>query len=326
MREKLTPYLKKLAHHPGIERQYVMQESGGHQTSYNDPLLEDEHEVVKGLVHKYPNRALIKVSYQCAAHCRFCTRIRQIGNASGTLKQPDLLKIKNYLEHHPEIEDVILSGGDPFLTPKLTLSLLELIWPIKSVKVMRIGSRLALQAPKSIKNVMVKEVLAKIKEIGKRKPFYILLHVNHPDELSEEAILAIKSLKNSSGATLLSQTVFLQGVNMDFNVLHQLFKQLYFTGVIPYYLYHCDQVKGLEKFTGDIEVEKSIMRKLRTSLSGIAYPTYIVDLEEDFGKFPVDLGMVITKGKKAKRCDQAHGHQEQYAVQLESDYTDKSRI
>lgn len=291
MREKITPYLKNLIALPGIAEQYQVN-TNQIQNNYNDPLMEDEYEIVKGLIHKYKNRALIKVSYQCAAHCRFCTRIRQIGNKSGTLSINDINKISAYLKSHPEIEDVILSGGDPFLTPKLTSKILDKITEINTVKVLRIGSRLALQSPKSFQSKLITELLLKVKKISKKKPFFILLHVNHPNELTTEVVSTIKQIKEESGATLLSQTVFLNEINTDFDTLSKLFKTLYFNGVLPYYIYHCDNVKGLEKFAGNIEQEKEIMRQLRDELSGISLPTYIVDLENDKGKYPVDLEMI----------------------------------
>jgi len=116
-----------------IAKQYVKTAAETNFEDYNDPLMEDSHEVVKGLVHKYKNRALIKVSYQCAAHCRFCTRIRQIGRPEGTLSDDNITDITAYLRQHPEIEDVILSGGDPLVTPKLTINLLEQLQDIASV-------------------------------------------------------------------------------------------------------------------------------------------------------------------------------------------------
>jgi lysine 2,3-aminomutase len=297
MKEKLTPHLKELIGSLGISKQYVIDPSEISAT-YNDPLMEDSHEVVKGLIHKYKNRALIKVSYQCAAHCRFCTRIRQIGEPSGTLTEVDIENIISYLKNHPEIEDVILSGGDPFLTPKITGELLSKLSTIDSVKVIRIGTRLPLQSPKSFKSLLIKNLLREIKEISITKPFYVLIHVNHPDELTQESISAIKKIKQQSGTTLLSQTVFLNDVNIDFDTLYALFTKLYFSGVTPYYIYHCDSVKGIERYVGNIETEKEIMRKLRDALSGIAYPTYIADLENEYGKYPFDLEIIKTTNNK----------------------------
>jgi lysine 2,3-aminomutase len=294
MKEKLTPYLKAISHKESIAKQYLINstEIGFHD--YNDPLMEDAHEVVKGLIHKYKNRALIKVSYLCAAHCRFCTRIRQIGNPEGELQKDDIINIVNYLIEHPEIEDVILSGGDPFLTPKKTAILLEEINKIESVKVLRIGTRLPLQSPKSFNSKSISQLLDVIDKISINKPFYILLHAEHPDELTKEAIASINIIRKKTRTILLSQTVFLEGINIDLDILYSLFKKLYFVGVTPYYIYHCDSVNGLEHFVGDIEVEKEIMRRLRDTLSGIACPTFVADLENEYGKYPFDLEIIKT--------------------------------
>lgn len=294
MKEKLTPYLRKLSRLESIQKQYVVQEGAYTGREYNDPLMEDSHEVVKGLIHKYRNRALIKVNYLCAAHCRFCTRIRQIGNPAGTLKEGEPELIIQYLQEHPEIEDVILSGGDPLLSPAVTSRLLELLLQLDSVKVIRIGTRLALQSPASLQAQSIQSTLNLIAEVRKQKPFYLLLHVEHPDELTEEAVEAIKMMQQRTGAILLSQTVFLEGINIDFDILYRLFRSLYFIGVTPYYLYHCDKVAGLENFEGDMEKEIAIVRRLRSELSGIACPLFIVDIENGYGKLPVDLGLMCT--------------------------------
>jgi len=294
MKEKLTPYLKALTHKESIAKQYLIDTEKIESQDYNDPLMEDAHEVVKGLVHKYNNRALIKVSYFCAAHCRFCTRIRQIGNPEGELQREDIKNILHYLVEHPEIEDVILSGGDPFLTPKKTEILLEEINKIESVKVIRISTRLPLQSPKSFESKSISQLLDIIDKISINKPFYILLHLEHPDELTKEAITSINIIKQKTSTILLSQTVFLEGINIDLDILYSLFKKLYFLGVTPYYIYHCDSVNGLEQYVGDIKVEKEIMRRLRDTLSGIACPTFVADLENEYGKYPFDLEIIKT--------------------------------
>ncbi len=292
MREKTTPYLRSIAVSASIADQYYISESEPFaDDTYNDPLHEDDHEVVKGLVHKYSNRALIKVSYQCAAHCRFCTRIRQIGNAEGTLTDDNINNIITYLYQHPEIDDVILSGGDPFYTAKLTYQLLQQLKEINSIKVFRIGTRLPLQLPEAFQSDAVQLLLSLIDEIAKRRPFYILLHINHPDELTEQALATIAMLR-SHKVTLLSQTVFLKGINDNYKTLHQLYTQLHYTGVIPYYLYHCDAVKGIQHFAVDIEKEKEIATQLTATLSGIACPTYIIDVEDGHGKIPVPLNFI----------------------------------
>lgn len=291
MKEKLTPYLKELqADAAAIARQYIpgAEEAQLEQNVYDDPLMEDEHEVVPGLVHKYPNRALVKVSYQCAAHCRFCTRIRQIGSAAGTLTETDIDNIVVYLHNHPQIDDVILSGGDPLYTARLTMQLLVRLRNVANIKVMRIGTRLPLQSPGSFDTPLLQQLLALIDDIGRQKPFYILLHINHPAELTDDALRVIAMLRQHR-VTLLSQTVFLKGVNVSFEVMYELFTCLYHAGVMPYYLYHCDAVKGIQHFAGSIDEETEIATRLAAALSGIACPTYVVDVQHGYGKIPVPL-------------------------------------
>lgn len=289
MNQKFTPYLEKQFSNPQIAEQYkILPHDILNKFEHLDPLEEDSHQPVKGLVHKYENRALIKVSYRCAAHCRFCTRIRQIGTNEGDLKSDDdIPNIIHYIKMHPEITDVILSGGDPLYTPKQTIEILDQLSKIQSVKVIRIGTRLPVHNPVSFKSPLVKQVLEKVKEIAEIKPFYILIHFEHPDEVTEETIQVIRQLK-SIGVTLLSQTVFLKGINNNYDTLKELFEKLYWNGVTPYYIYRCDYVQGLEHFVCDMKQEIEIMTELRKVLSGIAYPTYIVDVEGK-GKIPVPL-------------------------------------
>lgn len=290
MQQKFTKYLEEQFSNPSIAKQYLIEENDIlFRYESLDPLCEDTHQPVKGLIHKYDNRALIKVSYRCAAHCRFCTRIRQIGTADGDLKEEaSIPNIMNYIKAHPEITDVILSGGDPLYTPKQTLLILEELEQIDSVKVIRIGTRLPIHNPKSFDTLLLKSVLDKIAAIQKKKPFIVLVHVEHPDEITPEAIAVFQQLKQT-GATLLSQSVFLKGINNDLQVLKTLFEKLYWNGVMPYYMYRCDYVQGLEHYVCDMNEEIAIMTELRTMLSGIAYPTYIVDVEGK-GKIPVPLG------------------------------------
>lgn len=284
MKEKLTPHLRSLLQHESVRLQY--EKHPDEPELFNDPLEEEKHERVKGLVHKYPNRALIKVSYLCAAHCRFCTRIRQIGTKEGNLTEEDILRIAEYLRSHPEIDDVILSGGDPFYTPQIALRLLELIREIESVKIIRLGTRMPLQSPASFKTVPIRKLLDMLDDISQQKPVYVLLHVEHPDELNEEVLELIRQFRRRR-FSMLSQTVFLKDINDDFEVLYKLFRTLYHHGVMPYYLYHCDRVDGLERFVGDIEKEKEIAERLRENLSGIACPLFVEDIAFGYGKKPV---------------------------------------
>lgn len=290
MREKTTPYLRSLSDkYPEIALQY--QQNSLEQTlqlsKLTDPLGEDEKEVVKGLVHKYDNRALIKVSHECAAHCRFCTRYREIGETEGRLTNLDIHQLSSYIQDHSEINDVILSGGDPLYTPKTTIDILETLAPIESIKVFRIGTRLPIHNPKSFTTPLLEKTLDVVDRIGKDRPFFLLLNFQHPAELTKETLDVLKMLR-SKNVTLLAQTVFLKGVNNSADTLKKLFEGLYPNGVIPYYIFRCDYVKGVERFICDIEEEKEIMTEIRSSLSGIACPTYVIDVP-GHGKIPVPL-------------------------------------
>ncbi len=288
MQEKFTPYLEKQFANRAIAEQYLVPKDNILYKFKNlDPLSEDSHQPVKGLIHKYDNRALIKVSYRCASHCQFCTRIRQIGTNEGDLKFDEIQNIITYIKQHIEITDVILSGGDPFFSPKQTLAILEELETIENVKVIRIGTRLPVHNPKSFESAVIKKVLNKVAEIQQKKPLFILINFEHPDELTPETIQVIKQLKQT-GATLFSQTVFLKGINNNSNTLKRLFENLFWNGVLPYYIYRCDSVKGLEHFVCDMNEEIEIMTELRKRLSGLAYPTYIVDVEGT-GKIPIPL-------------------------------------
>jgi len=289
MQEKVTPHLKKQFAVSEIYRQYALPKNVA--TVYDhpevDPLHEEIYSPVKGLVHKFPNRVLIKVSFRCAAHCQFCTRSREIGSAEGDLTVPDVIAILNYIKQRPQINDVILLGGDPFYTPKISFQLIDELSKVSSIKVFRVGTRLPCHNPRSFFTKPVQDLLQKLEHVAAANPLFVLINFTHPSELSDETRSVLGDFRRR-GFLLLSQTVFLRGINDNFEILRELFEQLYFLGVQPYYLYRCDQVKGLESYVFDLDKEIMIASKLRTELSGIACPTYIVDVTGR-GKIPVPL-------------------------------------
>lgn len=291
MEERITPYLQNLIRggKTAIEIQFkaVPQEGESVFTEF-DPLGEESrYTPVKGLVHKFRNRVLWKVSYRCAAHCQFCTRVRQIGNPEGDLTDDDIERCLEYISSHPEVDDVILSGGDPFATPQPTKLIVEGLATIRSVKVIRIDTRVPLQSPKSMSSPLLSGLMQRLQSLAENKAVYILIHVNHPDELTGEARESIMALRKT-GMPILSQTVFLKDVNDNIRSLTELFQELYYLGVIPYYIYRCDYVQGLERFVCDLDKEREIMTQLRRNLSGIAVPTYVVDVAGK-GKIPLPL-------------------------------------
>jgi lysine 2,3-aminomutase len=284
---KLTPYLTKLTKNcPEIKRQFVYskQENVERKLTFNDPLMEEKNTVVRGLIHKYSNRALLLLTLNCAAYCRFCTRRRKVSDIKrGVLSDQDLNNIITYIKNHPEIKEIIVSGGDPLTVPVLLQKILFKLSKLPQIKIIRIGTRLPVSDPQKINQKLIG-----ILKTVKNKTVYILIHFEHPKEITQQTIVATKKLKSVS-AMLLSQSVFLKNVNDSFNTLHELFSKLIEVGIKPYYLYHCDPVKGAEHFLVDIKKEIKIVTELRKNLSGLAFPTYIIDAPNGAGKIPIPL-------------------------------------
>lgn len=306
MKEKITPHLQRKIHDGSnaIARQFQTQSDSSDNVDPNDPLGEETlFSPVKGIVHKYPNRVLWKTTYHCAAHCRFCTRIRQIDSLDGDLEDVDIVSALCYIKSHPEIDDVILSGGDPLVVPKVSMRIIAGLRNIPSVRVVRIGTRLPIHSPKSIDSPHVNLLFKELRACADNFQTYVIVHVNHPDELDYEVVNAIRTIR-AYGFPVLSQTVFLKTVNDKEEILEELFKKLYYMGVTPYYIYRCDYVKGLEQFVCNIKREREIMTALHKRVSGIALPRYIVDVE-GIGKIPVPLGFWDVPN--IKRCRDYQG-------------------
>jgi len=285
--DKLTPHLEELIKNcPAVHRQFISSEKENSQGKYTlpDPLLEEKYTVTRGLIHKYENRALILLTLRCSAYCRFCTRRRKVSDLQkGILTDLDLDNIIVYLKKHQEVREVIISGGDPLTVPLLLQKLLGRLSKLSQIKIIRIGTRLPVVDPEK-----VNQKLIDILKIVKNKTLYTLIHFEHPAEITPPATEALQKLKTVS-AMLLSQSVFLKGVNDSFDVLYRLFSGLIEIGVKPYYIYHCDPVEGADHFIVDINKEIKIMTALRKKLSGLACPTYVIDAPNGSGKIPVPL-------------------------------------
>lgn len=282
----VSNHLKKLAKKsPAVKREFYPsdEEYKCTQMSYDDPLLEDENTKVKGLVHKYTNRVLVLLTMSCAAYCRFCTRRRIVSDINGGLvTRSDISNMEKYLLSHPEINEVVISGGDPLTAPQLLIYALNKFKKLKQIKIIRIHTRVPVSNPK----LLNAKLLNSIKLI--KQPVYVSVHFEHPDELTKLTIKAIHDLRKA-GAILLSQSVFLKGVNDSYSILYQLFSSLATIGIRPYYIYRCDPVKGAEHFIVPFEKEIEIMTKLRSTLSGVACPLYVIDTPNGSGKVPVPL-------------------------------------
>jgi len=278
---RITPYYLDLLEGPGdpLWRQCVpdpaeLAEDG----LLSDPLSEADLSPVPGLVHRYPDRALLLTTATCALYCRFCTRKRAIGCSSNPA--PDLAAALAYIAQTPALHEVILSGGDPLLLDDDRLDdLLRRLRTIPHIETIRIHSRVPVVLPERIT-----EKLATL--LGRYHPLYLNTHFNHPRELTEEAAQACGRLA-AAGIPLGNQSVLLRGVNDDAETLRRLFRGLLRLRVRPYYLHHGDLVTGTAHLRTTIESGLSLVAALRNTLPGTAIPLYVIDLPGGRGKVPL---------------------------------------
>lgn len=245
----------------------------------DDPLEEDTDSPVPHLVHRYPDRVLLMVTNQCPIYCRFCTRKRLVGKP-GFLKKGELDQAIAYLREHPEVRDVILSGGDPLLLPDhLIERILKALRTIPHLELIRFGTR--------VPGTLPQRITPELCEIVKPyHPIYMNLHFNHPDELTPEVKAACGRLADA-GVPLGAQTVLLKGVNDDPAVMKRLMHELLLARVKPYYLYQADLTKGTNHFRTTVETGLSIIQSLQGHTSGMAVPHFVIDAPGGGGKIPL---------------------------------------
>jgi lysine 2,3-aminomutase len=246
-----------------------------------DSLGEDEHSPVPGLVHRYPDRVLFLVTDRCASYCRYCTRSRLVSNAQDYNFHPEHEQALRYIESHPEVRDVLLSGGDPLLLADKKLEhLLSRLRAIKHVEIIRIGTRIPVFLPQRI----TPELCDIFKKYG---PIWMNIHVNHPKECTAELRAACERL-GFAGVPLGNQSVLLRGVNDDPAVMKSLVHRLLQMRVRPYYLYQMDLITGGAHFKVDVRKGIEIIRALRGHTTGYAVPQYVIDAPGGGGKVPVN--------------------------------------
>ena len=246
-----------------------------------DSLGEDAHSPVPGLVHRYPDRVLFLVTDRCAAYCRYCTRSRLVSNAQDYNFHPEHERALRYIEAHPEVRDVLLSGGDPLLLSDSKLDhLLGRLRAIKHVEFIRIGSRIPVFLPQRI----TPELCEVFKKHG---PIWMSIHVNHPKECTQELKDACDRL-SFAGVPLGNQSVLLRGVNDDAEVMKALVHRLLRMRVRPYYLYQMDLITGGSHFKVDVRKGIEIIRALRGHTTGYAVPQYVIDAPGGGGKVPIN--------------------------------------
>jgi len=252
-----------------------------------DPCGEDHASPVPGLVHRYPDRVLFLVTDRCASYCRYCTRSRLVSNASGYDFHPDFRRQIDYIREHPEIRDVLLSGGDPLLFSDAKLEhLLQQLRAIPHVEFLRIGTRIPVFLPQRI----TAELCAMLRRFH---PLFISIHTNHPRELTTEVREALGNLADA-GIPLGNQSVLLRGVNDQPEIMRALVQKLLRCRVKPYYLYQCDLISGSAHLRASVREGLEIMENLRGHTTGYAVPQYVIDAPGGGGKVPVNPEYVLS--------------------------------
>jgi lysine 2,3-aminomutase len=253
-----------------------------------DPVGEDSHSPVPGLVHRYPDRVLFLVTDRCAAYCRYCTRSRLVSNASGYDFHPEFERQIAYIAENPGIRDVLLSGGDPLLLSDDKLEfLLRRLRAIPHVEFLRIGSRVPVFLPQRI----TPELCAMLRRFH---PLFVSIHVNHPRELTTEVRDALGRLSDA-GVPLGNQSVLLRHVNDDLETMKALVQKLLMCRVKPYYLYQCDLIAGSAHLRSTVTKGLEIMDGLRGHTTGYAVPQYVIDAPGGGGKVPINPGYILRK-------------------------------
>lgn len=266
-----------------VGKQYVPDIRENIITAYEnaDPIGDEAHSPVKGIVHRYPDRALLKITDTCSVYCRFCFRKEMVGKGQGILSPDEITAAIAYIEKNSDIREIILTGGDPLtLSNRRMGDLFARLESIPHLDIIRIHTRAPLVQPERVDDGLI-SLFGSL-----RKALYVVLHVNHTQEINDAVENAFSRLSRS-GAVLLSQSVLLKNVNDDASVLEALFRKLLANRVKPYYLHHPDLAPGTGHFNVSIKDGLAIMKALRGRVTGLAYPTYVLDLPGGYGKMPL---------------------------------------
>ena len=282
----VTPQVSKLIE-PGaaddpIARQYLPdpRELTRMPEERDDPIGDDAHSPLPGLVHRYPDRVLLMPTTACPVYCRFCFRRERVGHGATTMSASEIDDALAYIAARPGIREAILTGGDPMILSARRLDgILRRVAAIRTVEILRIHTRVPVADPKRVDSAL-------IGALRQRVPVYVLIHCNHPREIDRESAGVIAALADA-GIPLLGQTVLLKGVNDDAETLAALFRAMVRHRVRPYYLHHPDLAPGTAHFRLSIEEGQALMRALRGRISGLCQPNYVIDIPGGHGKVPV---------------------------------------
>ena len=245
-----------------------------------DPIGDAAHSPLPGLVHRYPDRVLLKPVLVCPVYCRFCFRREHVGPGSGAMSPADLDAAIAYITGRPAIREVILTGGDPLmLAPRRLGAILDRLQAIPHVELLRLHSRVPVTDPARVTPAL-------LTALERDTPVWLAVHANHAREFSPDAAFALRAL-HGAGVSLLGQSVLLRGVNDSAEALEELFRAMLRARVKPYYLHQLDPAPGTARFHVPIEEGRRLLEALRGRVTGLAWPTYVLDIAGGHGKVPI---------------------------------------
>jgi lysine 2,3-aminomutase len=277
----------------------------------DDPIGDDARSPVKGLVHRYPDRVLIKLVAVCAVYCRFCFRRERIGPGSASLSDAEFAAALDYVRMRPAIWEVILTGGDPLtLSPRRVRLVSAALATIEHVKTLRWHTRTLVAAPERITPALARALRADGKTV------VVAVHANHPRELTPAARAACRRL-GQQGILLVSQSVLIKGVNDEVDTLESLMRAFVEAGVKPYYLHHGDLAPGTAHWRSPIARGQELMWLLRRRLSGLAMPTYMLDIPGGHGKAAIGPPSIQPEGEGRFTVTDPQGAEHVYSDRLE---------
>ncbi len=292
----ITPAMAELIdrtdEHDPIARQFVPDaaELVTQPQERADPIGDDAHSPVKGIVHRYPDRVLLKLTAVCAVYCRFCFRRETVGPGAQALTPQELDAAFGYIAAHKDIWETILTGGDPLvLSPRRIEAVMQRLAGIDHVKIVRVHTRIPAVDPARIDDALLRALKAPGKTV------WVVLHANHPRELTAQARAACARLIDA-GVPMLSQSVLLKGVNDDPDTLGALMRAFVETRIKPYYLHHGDLAPGTSHLRTTLAEGQALMRALRGRVSGLCQPEYVLDIPGGHGKSPVGPSYFEDKG------------------------------
>ncbi len=267
-----------------ITRQYIPSQAEENilPDETSDPIGDDIHSPINGLVHRYPDRVLLKITDTCSVYCRFCFRKDMVDQGKGVLEDNDLNAIIEYVKNAPQVREVIFSGGDPLTLSNRRLGkILKQLSAIDHLDIIRFHTRAPVVSPERIDNDLIAILTALPQAV------YFVIHTNHANEINETVKNTLQKISKTP-IQMLSQSVLLKGVNDTVEDLEDLFRTLIKNNVKPYYLHHLDKARGTSHFRVPLEQGQKIVKSLQSRLSGIAMPRYVMEIPNGYGKMPIN--------------------------------------